>query len=603
MSNAAVLKEFNWVEELEKTVVQSLTTSFGLDFLLLEDKKGGDVNTVHNAREYQKEIKENGSSDIHLSNELKSQLDEKGRNIDPYKKVQYDENGKPKINHKGKEDKKDDYHNKSEQYEERKKKDQNHENNGTMIDGYTDEKIASSDIKKKRNGKEFKYVTELDHVVAASEVHDDLGRILADLDGVSLANSEDNLVSTHWVINNAKNDYSLDDFFKEGGVRDKKIEGFNNDLSKKQNELQSSNLSKEDKVKLEKEILEIERKKEILENLDEEKMKKIEKDARDKYNKKINSAYYSSTKFLKNTGLQAGKKGLQMGTRQALGLVFAELWFELKEQVPNIYQQCKNGFTLEKFFSEIQKLITNIWERLKKRFKDLITAFKDGMLGGVMASLTTTLQNIFLTSTKRVGKMIREMWNSLVGVIKLVFFNPNNLLAGDLLKESLRLLSLGVSALVGTMLNEHLDAYFTAFPLLGESFGKPISAFLSALATGVINLGFVYFLEHSEITQKVWNFLNEFSINSYQVRLDRMKEINAELDRYLVELSKIEFNLNAQELATFSNQLVSTNSELERSIVLNNEIERRNIYTPFDPKNPESQRNWLKSAQKKCRNG
>lgn len=42
---------FDWGEELHQTVVKSLTTSFGLDFLLLEDKHGGDVNTIHNVRQ------------------------------------------------------------------------------------------------------------------------------------------------------------------------------------------------------------------------------------------------------------------------------------------------------------------------------------------------------------------------------------------------------------------------------------------------------------------------------------------------------------------------------------------------------------------------
>ncbi|WP_458039386.1 hypothetical protein [Klebsiella pneumoniae] len=42
---------FDWGEELHQTVVKSLATSFGLDFLLLEDNYGGDVNTIHNARE------------------------------------------------------------------------------------------------------------------------------------------------------------------------------------------------------------------------------------------------------------------------------------------------------------------------------------------------------------------------------------------------------------------------------------------------------------------------------------------------------------------------------------------------------------------------
>lgn len=41
---------YNWQKEVNDTIVQSLVTSFGLDFLLLKDKKGGDVDTVHNVR-------------------------------------------------------------------------------------------------------------------------------------------------------------------------------------------------------------------------------------------------------------------------------------------------------------------------------------------------------------------------------------------------------------------------------------------------------------------------------------------------------------------------------------------------------------------------
>lgn len=47
MSSSAT---FPWTEQLEKTVVSSLCTSFGLDFLLFKDKLGGDVDTVHNVR-------------------------------------------------------------------------------------------------------------------------------------------------------------------------------------------------------------------------------------------------------------------------------------------------------------------------------------------------------------------------------------------------------------------------------------------------------------------------------------------------------------------------------------------------------------------------
>lgn len=43
-------QDFPWAEEFEKTVITSLMTSFGLDFLLFKDKQGGEVDTVHNVR-------------------------------------------------------------------------------------------------------------------------------------------------------------------------------------------------------------------------------------------------------------------------------------------------------------------------------------------------------------------------------------------------------------------------------------------------------------------------------------------------------------------------------------------------------------------------
>ena len=43
-------KEFDVLKELEKTVLQNLVQSFGLDFILLNDKLGGDVDTIHNVR-------------------------------------------------------------------------------------------------------------------------------------------------------------------------------------------------------------------------------------------------------------------------------------------------------------------------------------------------------------------------------------------------------------------------------------------------------------------------------------------------------------------------------------------------------------------------
>ena len=73
-------QSFDWTKELHQTMVHSLSTSFGLDFLLFEDKKGGDVDTIHKVREYQRDLQSQGQSDIHVSESIRQSLTADGKN-------------------------------------------------------------------------------------------------------------------------------------------------------------------------------------------------------------------------------------------------------------------------------------------------------------------------------------------------------------------------------------------------------------------------------------------------------------------------------------------------------------------------------------------
>ncbi|KYK79331.1 hypothetical protein [Aggregatibacter actinomycetemcomitans] len=324
----------------------------------------------------------------------------------------------------------------------------------------------------------------------------------------------------------------------------------------------------------------------VLEN--KEKIIEADKKARAEYNKQINWEYYTSSNFLKSTAVAAGKAGLKMGMRQALGLVLAEIWFELRERIPTIYQELKQNFTIVKFLEKIAQSLKNIFERVKERFKDLLSAFKDGAISGVFGNISTTIMNIFLVSEKVVIKLIREMWNSIVSAIKLITFNPENLNAKELFKGVLKILSAGLAVLLGTILNAHLNTILV-FPM-----GDLISAFLSTLATGVMTLAFGYFIENGLSLKKLWEIIFSYK-TKYEAMAEHMQEINAELDRYLLEWAKIEFNLNPNEIAIFADSLESCNSELERTLILKQEVSRRELDLPFELGNEQSGRDWLAS--------
>ena len=540
--------KFDWTAAIHDEVVKSLCSSFGLDFLLFEDKVGGDVDTIHNVRQGIYATKVENDKYVNKSSYNTHDYHQDKRQSNP--------------------------NNEESRYKQKNNIDGILQNEGRLYDPYMNRYLDNS---KKRN---------LDHIISAKEIHEDAGRILAELDGVELANQSSNFNSTLEVINKSKNAKSMQEFIE---YTPKKISNLESEIKTLEKKKSTIGLSEKEINRLEKFNEDVE----VFKNIDKEAALKLDKEAREKYNYQVNQAYYKGSKFLGNTLHASLNSGMKMGMRQAIGLVLAEVWFELREQLPVIIDQCKTKFEMSDFLIKIKVTLENIWKRISARFQDLLVSFKDGFLGGLFASVTTTVVNIFFTTQKAIGKLIRECWQTIIQVTKLITFNPDNLAVGDLAKEVTRLIGLAVNVAIGTIVHQHLVNLISALP-----FGVYIASFLSALVAGILTVGFSYFLDYSEIMQKVWSYLNSLK-SKYQSTLEFYQQINAELDEYLIELSKIEFNLDADELYIFSQSLASANSEYERGLVLAAEAQRRNIELPFEINNTKSGRDWLSGLSKK----
>ncbi|MBB7263772.1 cobalamin adenosyltransferase, partial [Escherichia coli] len=183
-------------------------------------------------------------------------------------------------------------------------------------------------------------------------------------------------------------------------------------------------------------------------------------------------------------------------------------------------------------------------------------------------------------------RLIREMWNNLVQAFKVLVFNPEGLSPGQLAKAVTKLIAAGVAVAGGVMINEAM-AQILIFP-----FGSELAAFCGALTTGILGLVMNYYLEYSEVMQRVWAFLDKFK-DKFQRSLEYFQAVNAELDRYLVELTALEFSVDAAALNHFSLHLDSVNSEIERGLLLREEVSRRGIALPFESGNVASVRDWL----------
>lgn len=161
-------------QQYERVIVESLISSFGLDFLV-KDQYGGDVDTIHNVRQI------GTDENMHYKNAGNQKAyAERGA----YNSAEYHKDSR--------------YIAKNREVSAQRKA-------GTLVDAYTGERIAP-------NGK-----SDLDHVISANEIHNDPGRVLAGLSGTDLANSKENLQPTNPHTNRTKKADTMEDFIEKYG--------------------------------------------------------------------------------------------------------------------------------------------------------------------------------------------------------------------------------------------------------------------------------------------------------------------------------------------------------------------------------------------------
>lgn len=469
-------------KQYERVIVESLITSFGLDFLV-KDQYGGDVDTIHNV------CKIDNDSQMSYKNKINLETYNNRGNYNSYE-----------------------YHS-HKNYKAINREISISKKSGKLKDAYTGDRIAI-------NGK-----SDLDHIISAKEIHDDRGRVLAGLKGSDLANSRENLCATSPSINRSKKADSMDTFLSRSG--------------EKYTEEQKMTMRKKDRV------------------------------SRNSYKTKVNTAYYTSKAFAKDLTFAAGNVGLKMGTRQMLGVIFAEIWFAVKEE---ILKKSEN-FDFSEMLESITNGIKNAIENCKIKYKELLAKFKDGVVAGGLASLTTTLCNIFFTTAKNTVKIIRQTYASIVEAVKILFINPNNLPFGERMRAVIKVISTGASVVLGGTVSEMIGKTpIGIIPVLGEV----VQTFCGTLVTGIMSCTLLYYIDQSELVNKLVNVLNYLpsvsqDVNYFHDQAEYFEQYAAEL--MLIDLVKLKketeaFNYFSEELDSIKDE----NELHEKIIALHNMI-------------------------------
>ena len=492
--------------EYERVIMQSLITSFGLDFLA-HDQHGGDVDTIHNVRQIGRD-----SNMVYKNAQNKADYASRGE----YNTYQYHQDPRYiAINKKVSDSKK----------------------NGTLKDAYTGRTVAQNAN------------IDLDHVISAKEIHDDSGRVLSGLNGTDLANCDDNLKPTDRSINRSMQDKDMEDYLqkweadrpqRQAKINELKLKGALSDKERKE-------LSKLEK----------------LEQIDPDKMRTENKKTRAAYEAKLAKAYYTSSKFLRDTAVAAGKRGAEMGMRQALGVVFVEIWMSSKEEI----QALPPGKDLKDMFEAVAEGVKNGVENAKVKYREVLAKFGEGFLSGTLASLTTTICNIFFTTAKNLVKCIRQIYASVVEAGKILLFNPNDLMFGDRIKTATVILATGASVLIGTAIGELIQKT----PIAGiPGVGPVVTAFCSSLVSGLISCTLLVFLDRSKFMNRVISALNRIpsEVNNYKEIADALEILAAKLEK----LDIVKFRAETEKYRNIAIKIGTAGSEQELNDLLHSHI-------------------------------
>lgn len=430
------------IADCKKDVINSIVTPFGLGKIVAAyDKAGGNVDTIHNVR--------NG---IYATDEERQAYENRG---------EYDS---------------DEYHKDPEfiainrKYSEARK-------NGNATDYMTGDLLDPNESH------------HLDHIVSAKENHDDAGRVLAELSGSDLANTDINLNSTIPGHNTSKKADRMDAFLEKKNQRIQKIDELKsrNDLSaKEQNEL---------------------RKLTELAKIDDQKALEADKAAREVRDKKINEEYYGSKKFVENVATEGASEGAKMGMQQAIGLVMTEFFTALFDEILDIYKNgFSSGFDDDKFLKVLKGRLRRIAKRIKEKWKDVAIAFKDGFLSGFISNLVTTAINMFTTTKEKIVRIIREGIFSLFKAVKILIFPPDNLTYEEAMHEAKKLIATGLIVGLGVIVETLVSEFIKATAILAP-FADPLTAIFVGAITGLAVTMIVYYLDKNKNEKDAMNEL------------------------------------------------------------------------------------------------
>lgn len=366
-------------QQCADNALNAVVGHFGLAAAVLDSKDGGNVNTTHNVRQ-----------GIYASDKERQRYEQR----EAYDTNKY---------HQGK------YRTINNQYKKIKEQ-------GELTDYMTGQRLAPNAD------------TELDHIVAAKTIHDDRARVLAEVDGTKLANTESNLKMTDADLNNKKRAKTAQEFIQN---RDERLEAIAKNQQKRGYLTESE----------QKELAKLEKQKQIN---DEQFIAEYEGSQRD-IDRAVDKAYYTSSKPYKEAVLTGAKDAGKMALHSVIGIVLHDLIKGMMIEIKILVKEFGNE-SFKEIFTRFKNRLQTIWEDLKAKWKDIIAGSLESAILSFFSNIIVFVINTIFTTLKKIVQIIRAGFNSLYKAIKILVNPPKDMPKDEVMREAAKVLVSGLIA-------------------------------------------------------------------------------------------------------------------------------------------------------------
>lgn len=428
----------NLFQQCADNALNAVVGHFGLAAAVLDSKDGGNVNTTHNVRQ-----------GIYASDKERQRYEQRG---------DYDSKA---------------YHS-DENYIAINKQQGNLKEQGKLTDYMTGQQLAP-------NAK-----TDLDHKVAAKTIHDDRARVLAEVDGTKIANTESNLAMTDSSLNRMKKDKTAQEFIQR---RDERLEAIAKNQQKRGYLTESE----------QKELAKLEKQKQIN---DEQFIAEYEGSQRD-IDRAVDKAYYTSSKPYKEAVLTGAKDAGKMALHSVIGIVLHDLIKGMMIEIKVLVKEFGNE-SFKEIFTRFKNRLQKIWEDLKVKWKDIIAGSLESAILSFFSNIIVFVINTIFTTLKKIVQIIRAGFNSLYKAVKILVKPPKDMPKEDVMREAAKVLVSGLiaattmlgAAALGKMMEGSFP--FLALPLPfteGETIASAAGLCLTAALGAILSTIAIYYID------------------------------------------------------------------------------------------------------------